>query len=132
MTLAERVLQLKQDIDLVYQAGISDAGGPPPKREILIGKDYDTLNLQVRDNTIYNISHYSNIFVSPPTGVYQAYLYIDLPVIEDASITFASSIPISGNQVSEAKPGETWEASMDSSLGTLLLNSSKRSHESVS
>lgn len=125
MTLTEKILQLKQDIDLVYQAGLTDSGGPAPKRVILTGNGYESLDLAVEDNTIYSISHYANIHITPPYGTYQAYLYINLPNVASVSVTFAPTLPVSGNNITEAKPGQVWEISMDSVLGALLLDASK-------
>lgn len=129
MTLAQKVLQLKQDIDAVYQAGLADGGGTPPSRVRLVGKGQDTLDLTVKDNTIYHISEYLKINISPPLGVYQTYLYVNLPAIEGASLSFDKTISVTGHRLEDLKPGDVWEVSMDSSMGTLLLNTSKLDRE---
>lgn len=129
MTIAEKILQLKRDIDAVYQAGLSDGGGEAPKRKKLTGKGNDTLNLKVEDNTIYNITNYLKVIINPPNGSYQAHLFIDLPNIEGAIITLNNQTNVSGDRLDDQKPGDSWEISLDSSLGTLLLNTTKIAHE---
>ena len=124
MTLAEKVLQLKNDIDAVYQAGLSE-GGPLPNRVKYEGNGTNTYRLTIKDNTIYTISNCLKVYISPPTkGNYQAYLQISFPKATGAELSFDSSIPLAGNDLKTLQPGETWEVSMDSSLGTLLLNTS--------
>lgn len=125
MTLAQKILQLKKDIDAVYQAGVADGGGTPPSRVRLVGKGYDTLDLIVKDNTIYHISQYLKVNIGIPIGSYAAYLYIDLPNADGVKITLPDSLRIVGDSVGRATKQEKWELSMDSSLGTIVLNTSK-------
>jgi hypothetical protein len=90
-----------------------------------VGNDKNTLTLSIQDNTIYKISRYLKVNIYPPSGAYQAYLYISLPDTEGVGITIPSNIYCSGDRLENARPGEEWEISMDSSLGTLLLNTTK-------
>lgn len=128
MNIAEKILQLKQDFDAVYAAGVEDGGGAPSYRRTYTGKGYDTLNLIVQDNTIYTISNYLKVHLSAPSSKYSAYLYISLPDVEGVSLSFDSNIQTAGDRLIHLKPGDTWEVSMDSDLGTLLLQTSKIIH----
>jgi hypothetical protein len=109
----------------VYAAGLEDGGGQPINRRTLIGKGYDILSLTVQNNTIYTISNYLKVNISAPSSDYSAYLYISLPEAEGVSISFDSNIPVAGDRLIHIKPGDLWEVSMDSDLGTLLLQTSK-------
>lgn len=124
MTIANQILQLKKDFDDVFQAGIAEGGGTPPKRKTLKG-NLDVLNLTINDNFIYNISNYLEVHISVPKDSYAAYLYIDLPNIDGVKITLPDSLHIVGDSVGRAAKQEKWELSMDSSLGTIVLNTSK-------
>ena len=131
MTIAQQLLQLKQDFDAVYAAGYSQ-GQIPVQRIVLNGQisgDAEVLNLSVVDNTIYEIYDYEQINITVPGGNYSSYLYISLPNKNNVSITLPSYINKAGDDPSTAKNGEKWEISMDSGLGALSLNTNRYKYE---
>lgn len=129
MTLADQVLQLKRDLDAIYKAGVADGGNNPPIRKKLIGNEEQTLNLTIEDNVIYEISAYPIINISIPESDYSAYLYITMPEVDNVLITLPESIKKAGDRLEYVTGGGRWEISMDSSLGTLILNAGKIKHE---
>lgn len=130
MTIAEQILQLKKDFDDVFAAGYSQ-GQIPVRRITLRGttSGAEVLDLQIVDNTIYEIYDYEQINITAPGGNYSSYLYINLPNRNGVSITLPSHINKAGDNPSTAKSGEKWEISMDSGLGALSLNTNRYKYE---
>ena len=73
MTIAEQILQLKKDFDDVFAAGYSQ-GQIPVRRITLRGttSGAEVLDLQIVDNTIYEIYDYEQINITAPGGNYSS------------------------------------------------------------
>lgn len=129
-TIADQILQLKKDFDAVYNAGVRE-GETPTKRVTLKGPSpgNTVLDLQVENNTIYDITNYYQVNITVPRAMYSAYLYITLPNIENAGITLPDNINKAGDRIETSSAGEAWELSLDSTLGALSLNSSRFKYE---
>ena len=98
-------------------------GGSSVKRVDLVG-DYETpLQLKFQNNTIYQIDCYRKVELIPPAGDFSAYFYINLPwSYDDVEIIVPDHVIKAGDRLDEAKAGDIWEISFDSSYGCLSLN----------
>ena len=92
------------------------------RRITLKGSGNESLKLTFENNTVYDISGYSNLEFVCPEGEYGAYFYITLPSVDNVSIVLPNGLSKAGDRVSGARGGDTWEISIDSSLGILSLN----------
>lgn len=114
-----------QVVDGVWQPKLVEGGEisyDGTHRIKLSGSGDETLKLTFDNNTVYEISGYSHLEFVCPDGEYGAYFYITLPNVDDVSIVLPGGLPKAGDRVNGAQGGDTWEISIDSSLGILSLN----------
>ena len=92
------------------------------RRITLAGSGSESIKFTLDNNTVYAISGYSNIEIACPEDEYSAYFYITLPNVDNVSIVLPKGLSKAGDRVSDARGGDIWEISIDSSLGILSLN----------
>jgi hypothetical protein len=81
-----------------------------------------TLNLEVKDYTIYYISGYNVINISAPSGAdYTSHLFVSFANSGEVGFRFPEGTKIYGADPSMANAGEDWEVNIDNIGGALCM-----------